>query len=112
HERHRSSIARARQRAGKAGRVVVSIYVNPAQFGPGEDLASYPRDLAGDQALCRTAGVDVVFAPDDAQMYPGKASGDFTTYVVEESLSRVMEGVARPTHFRGVTTVVAKLFNL
>jgi len=112
HEGHRSLIERARQLAGKAGRVVVSIYVNPAQFGPGEDLASYPRDRAGDQALCRTAGVDVVFAPDDAQMYPGKASGDFTTYVVEESLSRAMEGVARPTHFRGVTTVVAKLFNL
>src|SRR5438445_5374577 len=112
HEGHRSLIERARQLAGKAGIVVVSIYVNPAQFGPGEDLGSYPRDLAGDQALCRAAGVDVVFVPDDAQMYPGKASGDFTTYVVEESLSRAMEGVSRPTHFRGVSTVVAKLFNL
>src|SRR6266849_1636303 len=112
HEGHRSLMERARQLSGKAGRVVVSIYINPAPVGPGADLASYPRDLAGDQALCRAAGVDVVFTPDDAQMYPGKTSGDFTTYVVEEGLSRAMEGVSRPTHFRGVSTVVAKLFNL
>src|SRR5258708_13811279 len=109
HEGHRSLIERARQLAGKAGRVVVSIYINPAQFGPGEDLASYPRDLAGDQALCRAAGVDVVFVPDDAQMYPGTASGDFTTYFVEEGLSRAMEGASRPPHFRAVTTPLAKL---
>src|SRR5258708_18187992 len=75
HEGHHSLIERARQLAGKAGRVVVSIYVNPAQFGPGEDLASYPRDLAGDLDLCRAAGGGVVLAPGDSPMYPGQDSG-------------------------------------
>ncbi len=92
--------------------VVVSIYVNPTQFGPNEDFSRYPRDLARDRRLCREAGVNVVFAPDDAGMYPDKESGGYGTYVVEESLSSVMEGVTRPGHFRGVTTIVAKLFNL
>jgi len=112
HKGHLALITRARASVGSKGAVAVSIYVNPAQFGPNEDLSSYPRDFPTDRQLCREAGVDVVFAPDDAQMYPGKESGAYSTYVVEQSLSNVMEGVARPTHFRGVTTVVAKLFNL
>jgi pantoate--beta-alanine ligase len=90
----------------------VSIYVNPTQFAPTEDLAKYPRDLKRDLKLCRDAGADAVFTPGDAEMYPGKTEGCYSTYVVEEKLSQSMEGVTRPTHFRGVTTVVAKLFNL
>ncbi|MBL9129186.1 MAG: pantoate--beta-alanine ligase, partial [Verrucomicrobiales bacterium] len=87
-------------------------YVNPTQFAPTEDLAKYPRDMKRDLALCRDAGVDVVFTPTDATMYPGRDAGDYSTYVVAETLSRGMEGASRPTHFRGVTTVVAKLFLL
>lgn len=112
HEGHLSLMHAARRRVGKAGKVVVSIYVNPTQFGPKEDLSRYPRDLKRDLELCRAQGVDVVFAPSDAEMYPGKAQGNYSTYVVEEKLSQGMEGASRPGHFRGVTTVVAKLFNL
>jgi pantoate--beta-alanine ligase len=112
HEGHLRLVGRARQEAGPDGKVVVSIYVNPTQFAPEEDLAKYPRDLDRDRRLCRAAGVDLVFAPTDAEMYPRGDSGSFSTYVVEEELSRRMEGACRPTHFRGVTTVVAKLFNL
>jgi pantoate--beta-alanine ligase len=112
HEGHIRLVRAARRRVGRAGRIVVSIYVNPAQFAPTEDLSRYPRDLKRDLRLCRAAGVDVVFTPNDAEMYPGKAEDRFSTYVVEEQLSRCMEGASRPTHFRGVTTVVAKLFNL
>jgi pantoate--beta-alanine ligase len=112
HEGHISLARDARKRVGENGKVVVSIYVNPTQFGPTEDLSRYPRDLKRDLRLCREAGVDVVFTPDDAAMYPGKAAGRYSTYVVEENLSRSMEGVSRPTHFRGVTTIVAKLFNI
>ncbi len=112
HQGHLSLVQRARRLTGKSGKVVVSIYVNPTQFGPKEDFSRYPRDLARDTRLCRAAGVDVVFAPDDRQMYPTNATGRFSTFVVEEDLSRRMEGASRPTHFRGVTTVVAKLFNI
>jgi pantoate--beta-alanine ligase len=112
HEGHLSLVRRARQEVGPKGVVVVSIYVNPTQFGPREDFARYPRDLARDCALCRTAGVDVVFAPTDAQMYPQPPGAEYSTYVIEERLSATMEGAARPGHFRGVTTVVAKLFNV
>jgi pantoate--beta-alanine ligase len=126
HAGHLSLVKRARQATGKNGVVVVSIYVNPTQFGPKEDFAKYPRDLKRDFKLCRAAGVDVVFTPGDKEMYPGGIcsrrceSADeprfdkrgYSTYVVEENLSRTMEGASRPTHFRGVTTVVAKLFNL
>lgn len=108
HEGHLSLVKRARQLVGKAGQLVVSIYVNPTQFAPTEDLAKYPRDLARDKKLCRDAGVDVLFVPDDQEMYPES----FSTFVVEEKLSRTMEGASRPTHFRGVTTIVAKLFNI
>lgn len=112
HEGHLSLIRRARQVVGPRGRVVVSIFVNPTQFGPREDLSRYPRDLRRDRQLCRQSGADVIFVPDDAEMYPPLAEALFSTWVVEEQLSREMEGRSRPTHFRGVTTVVAKLFNL
>ena len=112
HAGHLSLVREARAQVGKAGKVVVSIYVNPTQFAPTEDLAKYPRDLKRDLKLCRAAGADVVFTPSDAEMYPDKAEGKYSTYVVEEKLSQTMEGAARPAHFRGVTTVVAKLFNL
>jgi pantoate--beta-alanine ligase len=111
HEGHLSLVRRARRDVGARGKVVVSIYVNPTQFGPQEDFARYPRDLTRDLRLCRAAGVDAVFAPGDRAMYPGKAEGHYSTYVVEEKLARAMEGASRPGHFRGVTTVVAKLFN-
>jgi pantoate--beta-alanine ligase len=112
HAGHLSLVARARRLVGRRGKVVVSIYVNPTQFGPNEDLSRYPRDFARDKKLCRDAGVDVIFAPSDAQMYPRNQVGAFSTYVEEQSLSQGMEGASRPTHFRGVTTIVAKLFNL
>lgn len=112
HDAHLSLVRRARRAVGPRGRVVVSIYVNPTQFAPGEDFARYPRDLARDCGLCRAAGVDVIFAPSDRQMYARGTGREFSTYVSEESLARGMEGAARPTHFRGVTTVVAKLFHL
>ena len=112
HAGHLSLVKRARQLVGRRGKVVVSIYVNPAQFGPREDFATYPRDLVRDLRHCRKEKVDVVFAPTDAEMYPCDGAGAFSTYVVEEDLSGGMEGVSRPTHFRGVTTVVAKLFHI
>jgi pantoate--beta-alanine ligase len=112
HPGHLSLVKRARDIVGTRGKVVVSIYVNPAQFGPKEDFTKYPRDLKRDFKLCRDAGVDVVFTPSDQQMYPGKSEGDYSTYVEETKLTRGMEGVSRPGHFRGVTTIVAKLFNV
>ncbi|HUA66811.1 MAG TPA: pantoate--beta-alanine ligase, partial [Alphaproteobacteria bacterium] len=114
HEGHLSLVREARGHVGKAGRVVVSIYVNPTQFAPTEDLSKYPRDLKRDLKLLRQEGVDVVFAPEDRTMYPERRDVPeaFSTYVVEEKLSRTMEGASRPTHFRGVTTIVAKLFNI
>ena len=126
HAGHMSLVRETRKRVGKAGKVVVSIYVNPTQFGPKEDFSKYPRDLKRDFKLCRAEGVDVVFTPGDKEMYPGETcsrrceSADeprfdkrgYSTCVVEEKLSRSMEGASRPAHFRGVTTVVAKLFNL
>jgi pantoate--beta-alanine ligase len=112
HAGHISLVHRARALVGRRGQVVVSIYVNPTQFGPKEDLSRYPRDLARDARLCQEAKVNVIFAPDDAQMYPRGEAGGFSTFVAEETLSRGMEGKSRPTHFRGVTTVVAKLFNI
>ena len=124
HDGHLSLVRAARRCVGKNGKVVVSIYVNPTQFGPNEDFSKYPRNLKRDLKLCRSKGVDVVFAPGDKEMYRvGSSRRDdrtarravptnFSTYVVEENLSRIMEGTSRPTHFRGVTTVVAKLFNL
>lgn len=112
HAGHISLVHQARKAVGAQGKVVLSIYVNPTQFAPHEDLAKYPRDLPRDLRLCREAGVDVVFVPTDREMYPKPAGAAYSTYVVEEGLSRRMEGASRPTHFRGVTTVVAKLFHL
>jgi pantoate--beta-alanine ligase len=108
HAGHMSLVRRARKLVGPKGKVVVSIYVNPAQFAPTEDLSRYPRDLKRDRQHCRAAGTDVLFAPGDKEMYPPV----YSTYVAEERLSRAMEGASRPGHFRGVTTVVAKLFNI
>jgi pantoate--beta-alanine ligase len=108
HEGHISLIHRAREGISREVKIVVSIYVNPTQFAPGEDLASYPHNLFNDKKLCARAGVDVLFAPSDREMYPD----GFSTFVAEERLSQGMEGAARPTHFRGVTTVLAKLFHI
>ncbi len=105
HAGHLSLVAAARQRSDV---VVVSIFVNPVQFGPNEDFASYPRDEARDLALCREAGVAAVFLPAPAAMYAPDAS----VFVVEERLECGLCGARRPGHFRGVCTVVAKLFNL
>jgi pantoate--beta-alanine ligase len=88
--------------------VVISIFVNPTQFGPNEDFSRYPRDLERDTALAASAGVDIIFYPSAEEMYP---SG-FSTYVEVEGLSSKFEGKFRPTHFRGVTTVVLKLLNI
>jgi len=112
HDGHLSLAKEARRRVGKFGKVVVSIYVNPTQFGPREDFSRYPRDLKRDVSLCKVEGVDIVFAPSDNDMYARNESLGFTTFVLEASLSRGMEGASRPTHFRGVTTVVAKLLNI
>jgi pantoate--beta-alanine ligase len=112
HSGHLSLVRRARKFVGNKGKVVVSIYVNPTQFGPNEDFARYPRSFAADAALCRREGVDAILAPSDAQMYPAGAGQTFSTFVVEETLSRPMEGASRLTHFRGVTTIVAKLFHI
>jgi pantoate--beta-alanine ligase len=120
HAGHLSLVKRARQLVGKNGKVVVSIYVNPTQFGPKEDFSRYPRDLKRDLKLCREEGADVVFTPSDEEMYPKSLDSTesrptnvgFSTYVVEDKLSQLMEGASRPGHFRGVTTVVAKLFNI
>jgi pantoate--beta-alanine ligase len=111
HEGHLSLVKKARQIVKPDGVVVVSIFVNPAQFSPTEDLSNYPRDLQRDKDLCKDASVDVLFVPDGEQMYPS-TNTTFSTWVVEESVSKGMEGTSRPTHFRGVTTIVAKLFNL
>lgn len=105
HEGHVSLIEEAKTRADF---IVVTIFVNPLQFGPDEDLDRYPRTLSTDMDACASRGVDVVFAPEPQAMYP---SG-FQTTVSVESLSQPLEGRFRPSHFAGVTTVVAKLFNL
>lgn len=112
HAGHMSLVKRARQEVGFQGKVVVSIFVNPTQFGPQEDLAKYPRDLKRDKQLCREAGVDLIFIPETGAMYESRAGQEHSTYVVEEAVARGMEGASRPTHFRGVATVVAKLFNI
>jgi pantoate--beta-alanine ligase len=105
HEGHLSLVRRAR--AGNRS-VVVSIFVNPTQFGPHEDFQRYPRDLNRDLALLETAQVDAVFTPEVDEMYPTGAS----TMVEVEALSSILEGASRPGHFRGVATIVCKLFHL
>jgi pantoate--beta-alanine ligase len=108
HRGHLSLITKARSCVGRKGRVVVSIFVNPTQFGANEDLTKYPRDLPRDKKLCAGAGADVVFIPTTREIYPA----GFSTWVTEKTLARGMEGASRPAHFRGVTTVVAKLFQI
>ena len=105
HEGHASLIKAARE---NNDRVVVSIFVNPMQFGPTEDLASYPRDLEKDSALCSSLGVDLIFHPQPAEMY----HEGFSSYVDMDVLTQELCGLSRPVHFRGVCTVVNKLFNI
>ena len=105
---HAALIEAARKHVGADGRVVVSIFVNPTQFGPGEDFSRYPRLKADDLALCRQHGADAVFIPSVDQIYP---PGDSTS-IEETELSRGLCGSGRPRHFRGVCTVVAKLFHI
>jgi pantoate--beta-alanine ligase len=109
HEGHASLVREARDRVGDRDAVVVSIFVNPMQFAPGEDLDRYPRTLEADLALCSREGATVVFAPGVDEVYPG---GEPLVTVDPGPLAAVLEGAARPTHFRGVLTVVAKLFGL
>jgi pantoate--beta-alanine ligase len=105
HEGHLSLMSRAREMCDT---VIASIFVNPAQFGPNEDFDKYPRDLARDAEFAFTRGVDFIFAPAAEDMYPQR----FATYITVERLSEKLEGASRPGHFRGVTTVVNKLFNI
>jgi len=105
HEGHLSLIRRARK---DCGAVAVSLFVNPTQFGPAEDLEKYPRTFAADRAACEELGADVLFAPKAEEMY----QPDAETFVVQDRLAAVLEGASRPTHFRGVLTVVLKLFNI
>ena len=106
HEGHVSLITAAKKR--KADEIVVSVFVNPVQFGPNEDYEKYPRDEKADLATCKAAGATAVFFPTPANMYLERHS----VYVTEEDLSKGLCGARRPGHFRGVCTVVAKLFNL
>jgi pantoate--beta-alanine ligase len=105
HDGHLSLVARAK---AECSAVAVSIFVNPTQFGPSEDLGRYPRDVPRDLGLLEAAGVDMVFVPDAAEMYP---SG-FDTTIEVGGVTDVLEGAVRPGHFAGVATVVAKLFNI
>jgi pantoate--beta-alanine ligase len=108
HEAHGELIRVARERAGKEGEVAVSIFVNPLQFEPGSDFERYPRPEKDDDEFCRKADVDLLFRPAPAEMY----LHDRSVFVDETSLSQTLEGKSRPGHFRGVCTVVAKLFNI
>lgn len=105
HEGHGSLISEARKNNDK---VVVSIFVNPMQFGPTEDLASYPRDLEKDSAFCESLGADLIFHPEPEEMYTDK----FCSYVDMSVLTEELCGLSRPVHFRGVCTVLTKLFNI
>ncbi len=105
HEGHLSLMKAGHKRADE---VLVSIFVNPTQFAPGEDLEAYPRDFDRDCRLCEKEGVSVIFSPDVKELYPD----GFQTYVTLEKLPHHLCGISRPTHFRGVATVVSKLFNI
>jgi len=105
HEGHLALVKQAKQQNSAA---IVSIYVNPAQFGPREDFGAYPRDLDRDLDLLQKEGVDIVFVPSDDEMYPA----GFSSWVDVEKVTERLEGESRPGHFRGVATVVAKLFNI
>ena len=105
HNGHLSLMRKAREESDV---VVVSIFVNPTQFGPQEDFDRYPRDAEGDRKKCEAAGVDILFVPEATEMYPEKP----TVSVSVEEVSDILEGAVRPGHFRGVATVVAKLFHI
>lgn len=105
HEGHKSLIDKA---VKENDRVVVSVFVNPIQFGPTEDLASYPRDLERDAKLCEEAGANLIFHPEKEEMY----FNDFSSFVEVQGVSKGLCGKSRPIHFRGVCTVVTKLFNI
>jgi len=105
HEGHLSLIRIARK---KADVVVISIFVNPTQFGPNEDLGKYPRDIKRDEKLASETGVDIIFCPSNEEMYPER----YLTYVTVEKITETLCGTSRPGHFRGVTTICAKLFNI
>ena len=105
HEGHESLIRKASE---ENDRVVVSIFVNPIQFGPKEDLSTYPRDLERDSKVCESAGAEIIFHPENEEMY----FKDFSTFVDMNGLTDGLCGKSRPTHFRGVCTVVTKLFNI
>ncbi len=104
---HKGHLSLMRQARRKSDLLVVSIFVNPTQFGPGEDFKSYPRDLRRDLRLAREIGVDVIFSPAVKEMYPK----GFLTHVDVGEVGSILEGASRPGHFRGVATIVAKLFN-
>jgi pantoate--beta-alanine ligase len=106
HDGHIRLIERCR---AEAGWVVVSIFVNPTQFGPNEDFTRYPRTIEDDLARCQAAGVDLVFAPTPSEIYPNGAQ---STWVEVPGVSDILEGASRPGHFRGVATVVLKLFEI
>ena len=108
HKGHRELIRVARKHAGRDGEVAVSIFVNPLQFEPGSDYERYPRPEKKDEDFCRNADVDLLFRPAPGEMY----LDDRSVFVEETSLSKTLEGKSRPGHFRGVCTVVAKLFNI
>ena len=115
HDGHASLMRLARERVGPAGRVVVTVFVNPLQFGAGEDLERYPRTLDADLAVAGEASADVVFAPSVEEVYPGgftEATLAAMTTVEPGDLADILEGASRPGHFRGVLTVVAKLLGL
>ena len=105
HEGHLSLIRAAKQNSDKT---VISIFVNPTQFSPSEDLNNYPEDLKSDEKLAGENGVDIIFCPSVEEMYPD----GFGSLITVESVSEILEGKSRPTHFRGVTTIVNKLFNI
>ncbi len=105
HEGHMSLVRKARI---ENKTVIVSIYVNPTQFGPNEDLSKYPRNIERDLEMLDKEGADVVFFPEDKDMYPA----GYDTWVTVDNLTKPLEGNVRPTHFRGVTTIVTKLFNI
>jgi pantoate--beta-alanine ligase len=107
---HAGHLALVQAAAARADRVVATVFVNPLQFGAGEDLGSYPRTLERDAAMLREAGCDLLFAPSEAEVYPKGRSGQ--TFVEVPALSEELCGASRPGHFRGVATVVAKLFNM
>lgn len=112
HAGHMKLVERAREVVGPEGEVVVSVFVNPTQFGANEDLAQYPRPFLDDVRMCTDYGVDLVFAPLVEEMYPGGVSFDNMTMVQPSNIASILEGADRPGHFSGMLTVVAKLFNI